>query len=1043
MKKQFKYTFLSVAISTALSSSIVFAQDNEDAIKDVEVIKVTGSRIPTDPNATSSVPLQSINAEDIKLSGELNLADIVADIPALISSTTSENSTTGANSLNLRGLGSERTLTLVNGRRHVSGFRGSSAVDVSSIPRALVESVEVTTGGASAIYGADAVTGVVNFILKDDYEGIKIDAQAGIPTAGGGETFGIDAIVGQNFDNDKGNIVFTATYQTENKLTQGDRDWSKGNQIAFVQTNPNYDSGAAYDPNNPPKALIEDGRFWLTSQEGSIAPGFDGREQTYVDINNNGIADCQESEGGRTGYLAGCWVTNPDGSVRVNQDGTVLNGLWGIGGDGGRTYFDRDTLMPSTDKMVFNLNSKYDLTDDLSFFVEAKYVTTETSSFSELDTYYDTLEISADNPYIPSELQSVADDVGYLLLTQDPVDFTDDNESVYTRETTRFVAGLEYFTDNHSFELSITHGQFKQTDETTSYYQDRQFAAMDAVEDGNGNIVCRSDLDSNAAYNIDYFTASSGLADGSYSSSDYYSFTPGDGQCAPLNPFGTYSTSQEARDFISAHLTDELTIEQTVVSFIASGEFDWLDSILDGSLGYASGLEYREESSEQELDERTLGILPEGTPHTAGQNVNDIYPYINSYLGIDNVQEYNTQGEYDVMDAFVEVRLPILQDREFAKELSLDAALRVADYSTVGQTTTWKLGMSYSPIDDISFRGTVSEAVRAPNISELFDPRLNITVSATADPCDPSNISPAIEANCIAHLKAKGVAESDIVDASGNYIWTNPLTGRFTGTSGGNPELEVETAETLTFGVVLKPSVIEGLIVTIDYWDIQIESAILAVGSSDILRGCYESKNYPNVDFCDDFERRADGGLTDLTTGQINFAKQDAEGIDLSINYSFALGENEFNVSLIGSQQKVLDNYFNPLDLTDVNTDLEEIQVPKTSGNAKLSWARGDLSVAFQTTYQSRQSKSDDVESVLGSWDEEAMDWAIRPEFGNDGYFDDVIIHDINASYTVSDSLSVFGGINNLTDLEPFSTQTAWPVGPRGRTVFLGMSYSM
>ncbi|NVK25901.1 MAG: TonB-dependent receptor plug domain-containing protein, partial [Gammaproteobacteria bacterium] len=150
MKTQHKCTLLSVAIAAALGSPVALAQDSEDAVKDVEVISVTGSRIPTDPNATSSTPIQSVNAEDIQMSGELNLADIVADIPALVSSTTAENSTTGANALNLRGLGSERTLTLVNGRRHVSSFRGTSAVDVSTIPRALVERVEVTTGGASA-----------------------------------------------------------------------------------------------------------------------------------------------------------------------------------------------------------------------------------------------------------------------------------------------------------------------------------------------------------------------------------------------------------------------------------------------------------------------------------------------------------------------------------------------------------------------------------------------------------------------------------------------------------------------------------------------------------------------------------------------------------------------------------------------------------------------------------------------------------------------------------------------------------------------------
>ena len=140
----------------------------------IEEILVTGSRIPVNINAITAVPVQSVSEEDIRNSGEINIADIVADIPALVSSLTAENSTTGANALNLRGLGGARTLTLVNGRRHVSGFRGSQAVDVGTIPRALVESVEVTTGGASAVYGADAVTGVVNFILKDDFEGFQV-----------------------------------------------------------------------------------------------------------------------------------------------------------------------------------------------------------------------------------------------------------------------------------------------------------------------------------------------------------------------------------------------------------------------------------------------------------------------------------------------------------------------------------------------------------------------------------------------------------------------------------------------------------------------------------------------------------------------------------------------------------------------------------------------------------------------------------------------------------------------------------------------------
>ncbi|MGB3724507.1 MAG: TonB-dependent receptor [Glaciecola sp.] len=1036
-KTLIKRSSISLCIATALglaAPGMSYAQD-AGAEEAAEVIKVTGSRIPSDPNVTSSVPLQSLDEDDIKLSGELNLADIVNDIPALVSSLTAENSVTGANELNLRGLGGERTLVLVNGRRHVAGFRGTSSVDIGTIPRALVKSVEVTTGGASAVYGADAVTGVVNFILKDDYEGLQLDATGSLPEQGGGEAFAFDLLYGQNFDGGKGNIVFAASVEQEESLTYADRDWSRNNGIASVEprANPDTSEGAAA------RAVINDPRFWLTSQEGSIAPTFGGRDVTYVDINQNGIADCQESEGGRTGFLAGCWLTNPDGSIRVNQDGTVLNGLWGIGGDGGRISFDRDTLFPSTDKFVLNLNGQYEFSDDLIGFFEAKYVKAESTSFAEQDTFYDTLFIPADNPFIPAELSPVLDETGGLLLTQDPVDFSDNNPFTYTRETTRFVAGLEwYINDDHRLEFSINHGTFKNTSETTGLYLDRIFAAIDATTDENGNTVCRSDIDPSAAYEIDYFTAGNGYANGGFSSDRYYSFTPGDGQCAPLNPFGTYSASAAAQNFVTSNLTDVLEVEQTVLSLYVSGEFEVLESVLDGPIGYATGLEYREESSDNRLDPLTLGILPEGTSYTPGVQVSEVDDFLFSFTDIDNSQQFNTQGEYDVTDAFLEVRLPVFYDREFAHELTVDGAVRVADYSTLGNATTWKFGFSYSPIEDIGFRATISEAVRAPNISELFDPRLPITISATADPCDPGNVSngtAAREANCVASLQAAGVATTDIVDANGDFIWVNPLTGRFAGTSGGNPDLDVETAETFTFGVVLQPSFAEGLVVTLDYWDVQIDDAILAVSSGDILDGCFDSDSYPNLGFCEQFTRRADGGLNDLTTGQINFARQAAEGIDFSVSYSFSVEEDTFGISLVGTHQKSLDNFFNPLDLTEVNPEVEEVQLPKTSGNLQLSWERGPLSVALQTSFQSKQSV-DEIELVRGLNGNSAL-------YGNAGFFDEVYVVDVNASYEISEELLVFGGINNLADEEPYATQTAWPVGPRGRTLFVGVSYSM
>ena len=1033
----------SIAASLALSPlALAQEQGAEENTADVEKIMVTGSRIATDSNLFSSTPVQGMDAEDVKMSGEFDLADVVNDIPALVSSITGANSDgfagdtrPGSTSLNLRGLGSDRTLTLVNGRRHVAGFRGSQAVDIGSIPRALVERVEVTTGGASAVYGADAVTGVVNFIMKTDFEGMQLDLRGAAPEAGEGENFGFDFIYGHNFDDDKGNIVFTVGATEDTVITYGDRDWARDNGIDSVR--PRANPAAINDPNAPPEAVVSDPRFWLTSQEGSIAPTFGGRDVTYVDINGNGIPDCQESEGGRTGFLAGCWLTNPDGSVRVNQDGIVLGGLWGTGGDGGRLNMNRDYLLPETDKVAVNLNGTYEFSDDVKGYFESKYVRSETTTFQEIDTFYDTLFIQADNPFIPTELQPVVAQTGGLLLTQDPVDFSDDNPSIVTRETTRFVAGVEWFVDDvHRFDFSINHGRFQSTERFSGLYLDRVFAAMDVTTDANGNPVCRSDLDPTAAYEIDYFTAGNGYADGGYSSDRYYSFTPGDGQCAPLNPFGTYSTSQEARDFITNYQEDELTIKQTIVAFIASGEFEILDSILDGPLGYAAGIEYREETSDFKEDPLALGILPEGTSFTPGVDVNTIDPFLNSFISIDNVELFNTYGEYDVTDLFTEIRLPIFQDRDFAYELTLDAAIRVADYSTLGNATTWKAGLTYSPYEDLTIRSTISEAVRAPNISELFDPRLPLQVGANEDPCDPGNINGGTsvrQANCVADLQAAGVPLSDIVDDQGNYIWVNPLTGRFTGVSGGNPNLDVETADTLTVGVVFQPAFLEGFTITLDYWDIEIEDAISAVDSTDVLAGCLDSASYPNLNSCDQFIRRSDGGLTDLETGEINFARQEASGIDFAVNYDFTVDKDEFALSLVGSKQNKMDNFFNPVDLTEIDSDLQEIRRPELSAKFDLGWTRDALSLNWSVQYQGKQAV-DEIEKVLGLG-------TTQPRFGDDGFFDEMFIHNFSANYELDESFTLYGGINNVTDEEPYSTQTAWPVGPRGRTLFLGVTY--
>ncbi len=1082
--KVIKYLKSSSSILVLSVMSVSLTANVQAQTTDDEII-VTGSRIPQDPNIVSSIPVQSLSDEDIKLSGEISLAEIVNDIPALVSSTSVENSVSGGSSLNLRGVGGTRTLTLVNGRRHVAGFRGTSAVDVGTIPRALVKSVEVTTGGASAIYGADAVTGVVNFILKDDFEGFEADIRGGISTQGDAENFTIDATYGKNFANGRGNAVLSVSYVEDTSLTEGDRAFSRNNNTAASLANPALrlqasDLGADTPnfngirigntilgintvgmtltateqalvdraTNAPARIIARDPRVWLSSQAGSIAPGFGGRSTIYVDLNNNGIADCQESRGGQVGFLTGCWITNPDGTVSVFQESLIADGGFrGQGnpdgsGSAGLFNFNRDTLYPETDSLSVNFNTSYELAPGLKVFMEAKFTNAESQTFGEQDTFFDTLFIRADNPFIPTELLPVVAATGGLLITQDPTGYSDNNPTITTRETVRLVGGLEWETDSgHNFEVSINHGRFNNTQSSTDLYLDRQFAATDAVRAPvSGEIVCRSDLDPNAFYEIDFFTAINGFADGGFASNRYYSFTPGDGTCRPLNPFGINAVSAEAQNFITAPITDRLEITQTVLSGIAAGEFDWFTGLLDGSIGYAAGVEYRRETSSNQLDPLTLGVLPQGTSFTPGVLVNTIDPFLNSFTSIDNTQQFNTSGSYDVSEVFGEIRLPIFQNMPFARELTLDAAARYANYSTLGGQTTWKVGGTWAPIDQISLRGTLSRAVRAPNITALFDPELPIFIGSNLDPCDVNTVGDGTanrEANCVAGLQATGVPLSDIVNATGTYIWSNPLTGRFSGTSGGNPNLQVETADTFTIGGIFRPSFLEGFSLTVDYWDIKIANAISAVGASDILEGCYDSADFPNVPFCAQFERRADGGLNDLSSGQINFARLEASGVDFSANYEFDWDENVFGARLVGSYQEKLDRFFNPLDLTDVDPEIQEIQRPKLSGNLLLSWDRGPFGLGFQTSYQGKQSVAE-IEDVLPS---ELNPNGLYGPVEGDRFFGETVVFDVNGSYEWNDNFSFYGGVNNIADETPFSTQTAWPVGPRGRFVFLGVSY--
>ena len=1089
-------------IGLSLGTGSAFAQEEEV----IEEIVVTGSRIARDPNLGSSVAVQSVTSQDIQLSGEMDVTDVIRKIPALMSSNSTDQSAFGTvefdtgsgvvssfgeSVLQLRGMGLERTLVLVDGRRHVAGAAGTAAVDINTIPLPLIDRVEVITGGASAIYGADAVTGVVNFIMKHDFEGFEVNVQAGISSEGDGEDYRIGALWGTNFNDDRGNFTIAVDYRKREPLTQGDRSWSRDNGIGSDDNNPelrflagdissstpsfeaffsvangNFPIGfqiptseadfvtdytdvfgiapalnaaelALIDRavNAPTRFVGRHRTFSISSEGGVIGPfnyidpvDFDGGPFPGIDVNNNGVDDCLDSHQGQNSPFAvtgGCWNIDQGGVVRVYEDGAIAGSFNAFGGDGVHAVgYDRDYLSLDDESITINLTGRYDLADNLTAFAEFKYVTHETFNFGVGTGFYDLLTVAPDNPFIPSPLDTIAAASGGFLITRDPNDLGHSNDK-NERDISRFVVGLEGEFDNGwGFEFSVNRGQTNITQVNNgATIMDRYFAAIDVVSDAGGNPICRSDVDPTRPPTTFFGLPGFDPA--------YHTFVPGDGTCVPYNILnGEFGATPAVIDWVMTDVVHEYKIEQTVFSAILDGDMGFgFDA---GNVAFAMGTEFRIEKSAAIFDSLVRGVCPIDTLDCVeGELVRDFGLTQTSLVFDPEFLVNNTVGTFDVWELFGEVDVPLLQGASFAEELSVNAALRFSQYSNVGDTLTWQGGIVWAPVEDIRFRGTVSMAVRAPNIGELFQPESAATFRPF-DPCEQSAID-----TLITNGDPRGTIRAANCLADGLPVgFSDPLSARFTGVTSGNPDLSEEEADTFTVGFVYQPRFLEGLTLSVDYWDIEITDAISAVDDQDIVDNCYDSLTFPNP-FCELFSRERDAtsaqflGLEFLRQTQLNFGKLQSSGIDFSLGYIFELAESTFDLGLQASKVYELDRFFDPGDPTAVDPELGELRRPELSGTVYAGWGFGPVYVRWSALYMDSQGL-DDVEIETASF-----------EFGPRGFSGDFWSHDLSASWDINDQMRVFGGINNLTDEIPFLTESAYPVGPRGQYFFLGLNYSM
>ena len=1043
-------------------------------------IVVTGTRLARDPNATAPSPITTVSAGDIRASGEADITEVLREVPALAASSTLADSlergptaaaggTAGQATLNLRGLGSNRTLVLVNGRRHVAGVAGTQTVDIATIPTALIETVDVLTGGASAIYGADAVTGVVNFNLRRNFEGIEFGGNVGISDEGDAANYRLEGIYGLNFAEGRGNVVIAGSFARLEELKTGARSFTRDNAQAtsgltyqnparrfqvgditdatpnFAQrfnrgagrfpvgfTIPTAAQFATFFPGRTPtpaeQALIDR----AATAKPLVLPSFptfaisSGAGQIYradfrafaLDVNGNGIPDCQESFIGVT--QGGCYVTEPGGVVRPFRDGIVSTGLNQIGGDGTPETINQVSLIPQSERYDVNLIGRFEFSPAFEVFGEAKYVRSDTfAQPGAPNSFYDLLLIRPDNPFIPQVLRGQATAGGGLRVSRDFFDIPSLSSS--DRDTYRGVLGLRgEIAPTLRYEVYANYGRTDNSTTSLSVLPDRLFAAIDVVAGPNGQPTCASNIDPTRRHPGSQFFP--------VITPGFFTFTPGaNSGCTPINLFnGMFSLTPEQVDFVTEPTTTDVRLEQLVVSAQLTGDTASFFNLPGGALQFAIGAEYREEKSNTRFDPLVLGLLPQGSPAgPAGTFVGDIDPRKQRLTFDTTTRVFNTGGRFDVKEVFGELSVPILR-QQFFHELTVGGAARYSEYSTIGDAFTWNVNGTFAPIRDLRLRGTYAVAIRAPNVTELFSPQQG-TVFRPVDPCDVNVIAGLLASSDPAVRGRAQRRQSNCAAAGAPPGFTDPLTARFSGTAGGNPNLQEETAKTITAGAVLQPRFLPGLTISGDYYDIRIRDAIARVSAQDIVNSCYESTQFPNQ-FCDLFTRGPNFGFTFLRQTDLNFGRFETAGVDANVSYNFRLADYRIALRAAGNWTEKVDLFFNPQDPTFVNPELGEVGFPEWSGSGSVSVGSGPFTATYRMQYLSRMT-------LLNVERERVLE-----EFGDpEGFGREMFIHDASVSFDVGREFTMFGGVNNFTDERPYRNALAYPVSPVGRSFFLGV----
>lgn len=943
-------------MASAMFAAPAYAQDtdsadvagsNEEATESTPIL-VTGSRIQrSDLNSTS--PIAVVSAEEFRLTGAVNVEQVLNTLPQILPGVTgfSNNPGNGAVTLNLRNLGTTRTLVLVNGRRWMF-FDTNQIVDVNTIPQFLLGGVEVVTGGASAVYGSDAVAGVVNFKLRD-IEGLELGGSYSLTGRSDGARYQFNAAIGSAFDDGRGAVTMFANYTRRDPIFQDAREFSE-----------------------------------RAAGDGCIVPGSTGRGDIGTPFPSGiAVATCL-ARGGELGFVPQGSATTPTGTFNAGPTGAQSTFIFNPTGGGSRLFQDPadlfnfapdNYLQLPQERYLFGAYGHYEFSDGVEAYSELTFAR------SDVDT----------------ELAATPAGVSAPLFVNSPF-FNDQTRSLLLQNPVATATGANYRTTSVNF-------RFNDIGSRNSDFARESFRVLGGVR---GGITDNINFDAYYAYSR---TTNTNIQRGNIARSRFINaltveFVPGSttelrcldasaraAGCVPLNIFGTGLASQAALNYLSINATNITESELTNAVGSISGTLFNLGLGAD-DVGFALGAEYRKVNS---------AFIPD------------------TFLSSGDVLGFNaglpTSGGYDVKEVFGEVRVPIIEDG-FINSLEVNGAFRYSDYSLdrVGGNWTYNFGGEFSPIEGIRFRGQYSRSVRAPNVQDLFG-GASTGFPAATDPC--SDRGPAAERT--AALRAFCIASG--VPAGAVFTRGVQPNAQIQADFGGNPDVGEETSDTYTAGVVIQPSFVPRLNITVDYFNIKVEDTIGTRfgGLNTALSLCFNTQQDLNDPTCQIFvgKRNTGTGALGLNSGglnaslvQDNVGLLETSGVDFQVDYSIPLFKGELGLFYLGTWLNEFRN--TPVALLPLRENIVEgtYGLPDYRHNMRVTYTQGPALFSVRWRYEG-PTEDFRVQNTFSGNDRIENNALPLRSIGAWNYFD------IAASVDIDERMTINAGVNNLFDKDP------------------------